>query len=122
MKMSGMRYKMNVRCLPPNNRTYTHLKHTIIKENHIDKILVFDQKLDIAKKNLPYPEIIERIQSCNDTIIHDLAILSVYVGSGCNLTESRIYVRSTIYKYLDEFKNEPDVLEMFYYIYSRTLT
>jgi hypothetical protein len=117
MKMSGMRYKMNVRALSSNNKTYTHLKNLIIKKNHIDKILAFDTKLDVAKQNIPYPEIIERIQTCNDTIIHDLASLSRYIQCSYTTPESRIYIRSTIYKYLDEFKNEPDVLEMFYYIY-----
>lgn len=107
----------NVRVLCMNNKTFTHLKYTIIKNNHIDKMLVSTTKINTAKKNLyRYSATIERIESCNDTIISDLADLSNYISSGYTTPESRIYIRSTIYKYLDEFKNDPDVLEMFYYI------
>lgn len=107
----------NVRVLCMNNKTFTHLKDTIIKGNHIDKMLISTTKINTAKKNLyRYSATIERIESCNDTIISDLADLSNYISSSYTTPESRIYIRSTIYKYLDEFKNDPDVLEMFYYI------
>jgi hypothetical protein len=101
-----------------NTYTAKRIKNEIYKKNYIYSIETYEYKIEILKIFFnKHVDIINRLEGSNETIIDDLYNISKISPSKTYIhPSSKTYIRNIIYKYVDEFQYDEDILNLFYYI------
>ena len=100
---------------PPNLKL--SVKGQIIKRNRIYSLEQNDNKIkELKTKFKNHVHIINKLDGYNDTIIDDLYRIGYYDPDRYILEGVKIYICNILYKYIDEFHNDKDILNFFVYI------
>ena len=121
-----MSFSLNTMMRNMFNKTYnknisTHkiIKNEIYKKNYINSIETYEYKIEIIKIFFNnHIDTINKLEGYNETIIDDLYNISKInpIYKSYILSSSKTYIRNIIYKYVDEFQYDEDILRFFYYI------
>jgi hypothetical protein len=116
MSLMNRRIFICCRGKPSSVTSAQKLRGMIMKRNTIDKLLVSQLTVNTLKLSFPnYVSTIEKIESCSESLLNDLADVSRYPKHNY-YPGSQMFIRSKIANYIDEFKDDQDVLELFEYI------
>ena len=93
--------------------TSKKLQQAINKKNYMYRLEQREIILNLVKNKFnKHPQVIEKIEDRED-IIYDLYVLPL---SSYLSPVKKMYVRNIISKYIDEFKDDQDILDFFAYI------